>query len=98
MEKEKGQSVEQRRQAMPGVAAFIDMCRQAYGAEFVDAQLARAQQAAREHAQVLAQQGEAAARRWHKANAHRCTFFAQENGRTLGLASPWGQDMEEVQP
>lgn len=94
MEKEKGQSVEQRRQAMPGVAAFIDMCRKAYGAQFVDAQLARAQLARREHAQVLAEQGQAAARHWHRANAHRCTFFAQEGGRTLGLASPWGQEQQ----
>ncbi len=97
MEKEIGQSVQQRRQAMPAVAAFIDLCRKAYGTEFVDAQMARAQQAAREHAQVLAEQGDAAARRWHKANAHRCTFFAQEGGRTLGIASPWGQSLEGLQ-
>ena len=26
--------------------------------------------------------------RWHKANASRCTFFAHEGGRTLGLPLP----------
>lgn len=84
-------SVDQRRAAMPVVAAFIDLCRQAYGAEMVDQQLATAQQARREHAQVLAQQGREAADRWLKANAHRCTFFAQEQGRSLGLQSPFGR-------
>lgn len=89
--KEQDQSVAKRRDAMPAVAAFIDLCRAAYGAELVDRQLAIAQQARREYAQVLVEQGEAAARRWHRANAHRCTFFAQEAGRTIGLPSPWGQ-------
>ena len=86
---EKG-SVDQRRAAMPATAAFIDMCREAYGAELVNRQLATAQQAAREYREVLSVQGEVAARSWHRANAHRCTFVAAENSRTLGLASPWG--------
>jgi hypothetical protein len=61
------------------------------GAEVVDAQLLTAQRAAREHAQVLAEQGPDAARRWwHRANGHRCTFVATEGGRTVGIASPWG--------
>lgn len=81
----------ERRQAMPLTAAFVDLCRQAVGAEVVDAQLLVAQRAAREHAQVLASQGPEAARRWHRANAHRCTFFAREAGRVVGIASPWGQ-------
>lgn len=80
----------QRRAAMPVVAAWIDMLRSAYGADWIDPQLAIGMQAAREHAQVLATQGEAAARQWHRANAHRCTFFASEGGRTVGLASPFG--------
>lgn len=85
--------VSARRQAMPAVAAFVDLCRQAYGGEFVDvdAAMATAQQARREHAQVLAEQGEAAAARWLKRNAHRCTFHAEEGGRSVGLASPWGK-------
>jgi len=83
-------AVDQRRAAMPVVAAFVDMCRRAYGAEMVDRQLATAQQARREHAEILAQQGQHAADRWLRANAHRCTFFAQEQGRTLGLQSPYG--------
>lgn len=82
------QKVEQRRQDMPCVAAFIDLCREAYGSELVDQQMATAQQARREHAEILAQHGEAAALRWHKANASRCTFFAHEGGRTLGLPLP----------
>ena len=86
-----GATVAQRRASMPIVAAFIDECRAAYGADLVDRQLATGMQAAREHAQVLATQGEAAARRWHRANAHRCTFVATEGGRTVGLASPFGR-------
>lgn len=83
--------VQARRQAMPEVAAFVDLCRAAYGGLFVDvdAAMATAQQARREHAQVLAEQGEAAAARWLKANANRCTFHAEEAGRSVGLASPW---------
>lgn len=89
-QKEKGGSVGQRRDAMPVTAAFIDLCRKVCGADVVDAQLAIGMQAARDHAHVLAMQGEAAAARWHRTNAHRCTFVAVEGGRTIGLASPWG--------
>lgn len=85
-----GTSVDQRRNTMPVTAAFIDMCRKVCGADMVDAQLAIGMQAARDHAHVLATQGEAAAARWHQANGHRCTFVAVEAGRTIGLASPWG--------
>ena len=86
--------VSERRQAMPEVAAFVDLCRTAYGGRFVDvdAAMATAQQASREHAQVLAEQGEAAAARWLVRNAHRCTFFAREAGRTVGLACPFGRN------
>lgn len=86
-------AVDQRRAAMPTVAAFIDMCRKAYGSELVDKQLATAQQARREYTQVLEQQGAVAAKRWHQANAYRCTFFAAEGGRELGLKSPYGNDL-----
>ena len=48
------QKVEQRRQDMPCVAAFIDLCREAYGSDLVDQQMATAQQARREHAEILA--------------------------------------------
>lgn len=80
-----------RRQAMPAVAAFVDLCRAAYDGVFVDvdAAMATAQAARREHVQVLEQQGEAAARQWHRRNAVRCTFYAHEAGRTVGLATPW---------
>ena len=86
-----GATVAHRRASMPIVAAFIDECRATYGAAEIDRQMAIGKQAAREHAQVLATQGEAAARRWHRANAHRCTFFASEGGRTVGLPSPFGR-------
>ena len=84
--------VSARRQAMPEVAAFVDLCRAAYGGQFVDvdAAMATAQQARREHAQVLAEQGEAAAARWLVRNAHRCTFHAEEASRSVGLQSPFG--------
>jgi len=87
-----GRAVQQRRAAMPTVAAFIDMCRKAYGADLVDRQMAIAQQARREYAQVLAEQGPAAAKRWLQANDHRCTFYASEGGRELGLRSAYGQE------
>lgn len=96
-EQDQAESVAQRRCAMPTVAAFIDMCRKAYGADMVDAQLRTAQEAAREHDQVLATQGAVAAARWHRANAHRCTFSATEGGRNVGLASPFGQ-LDQAHP
>ena len=85
--------VSARRQAMPAVAAFVDLCRAAYDGQFVDldAAMSTAQQARREHAQVLAEQGAEAAARWLKRNAHRCTFQAEEGGRSVGLASPFGR-------
>ncbi|WP_382155394.1 hypothetical protein [Hydrogenophaga sp. ANAO-22] len=92
------QSIEQtapnaaRRQAMPAVAAFVDLCREAYGSDMVDAQMAKAQQAKREHAAVLQAQGADEAARWHVVHGRRCTFFAEEGGRSIGLRSPWGQD------
>ncbi|MGH8759382.1 MAG: hypothetical protein ACREVW_07695 [Burkholderiales bacterium] len=91
MDEKVGQSVEARRGAMPVVAAFIDRMRAAYGREFVDGQLATAQQARRDHVRVLAEQGEAAAARWHKANADKCVFFAEEGGRSVGMPSPYGR-------
>ncbi len=86
-------SADRRRQAMPTVAQFIDQCRAMYDGQFVDlnAAMATAQQARRDHAAVLEQQGEGAAKQWHKANARRCTFYAAEGGREVGLASPWGK-------
>ena len=86
-------STETRRAAMPLVAQIVDQWRAQFGAAFVDQQMATAQQARREHAQVLAQQGQVAADRWHRANAHRCTFLAQENGRVLGMPSPYGNNL-----
>ena len=88
MEQQQAQNQAQRREAMPEVAAFIDLCRAAYGAELVNQQMAVAVKAQREQARVLAEQGAAAAARWLKANAHRCTFFASEAGHTAGLALP----------
>jgi hypothetical protein len=86
-------SADRRRQAMPTVAQFIDQCRAMYDGQFVDlnAAMATAQQARRDHAAVLEQQGEGAAKQWHKANARCCTFYAAEGGREVGLASPWGR-------
>lgn len=86
-------STDTRRAAMPLVANIVDQWRSQFGAAFVDQQMATAQQARREHAQVLAQQGQVAADRWHRANAHRCTFLAQENGRTVGMPSPYGNNL-----
>lgn len=86
-------SVNKRRSAMPEVAQIVDWMRQHYGAEFVDQQMATAQQARREYAQVLDTQGPVAAKRWHVANAHRCTFVAQEGGRTVGMAHPFSNNL-----
>jgi hypothetical protein len=87
------QSVEQRRAAMPGLASIIDQLREQFGVDFVNQQLATAQAARREYAQVLAQQGAVAAKRWHLANAHRCTFYGEENGREIGMRSPFGNNL-----
>jgi hypothetical protein len=87
------QRVEQRRAAMPGLASIIDQLRSQYGVDFVNQQIATAQQARREYAQVLAEQGEVAAKRWHLANARRCTFFGEENGRVIGMPSPYGKNL-----
>lgn len=78
---------------MPGLAAIIDELRTLYGVDFINQQIATAQQARRDYAKVLAEQGAAAAKRWHRANAHRCTFHGRENGREIGLPSPYGQDL-----
>ena len=85
-------SVKERRAAMPIVSSFVDECRRKYGAEMMNKQMQTAIQARREYYQVLAQQGSAAAKRWHLANAHRCTFFAKEGGLTIGLPSPYGEN------
>lgn len=96
MEVEPGQttSVDQRRAALPGLAYIAEWARAKFGADFVNQQMATAQQARREYDQVLATQGPAAARRWHVANAHRCTFYGSENGRTFGMQHPFGNDIE----
>ncbi|MDB5777917.1 MAG: hypothetical protein JWP93_282 [Polaromonas sp.] len=75
---------------MPEVAGFVDLCRNAFGRAFVDSQMATAQLFKREHEAVLASQGKQAADRFHKANEHRCTFFAEEGGRTVGMPSAFG--------
>ncbi len=90
---ELSQRVEQRRAAMPGLAAIIDWARENYGEEFVNQQIATAQQARRDYAKVWDNQGEAAAKQWHITNSHRCTFHGQENGREIGLPSPFGKDL-----
>lgn len=81
-----------RRHAMPAVAAFVDLCRQAYGSDMVDAQMAMAQQAKREYAAVLEQRGPEEAARWHLRHGHLCTFYAEEGGRCIGMPSPWGHN------
>jgi hypothetical protein len=87
------QRVEQRRAAMPGLASIIDQLREQHGTDFVNQQIATAQQARRDYAAVLAQQGPVAAKRWHLANAHRCTFYGAENGREIGMRSPYGNNL-----
>jgi len=86
-------TVEQRRAAMPGLASIVDQLREQFGVDFVNRQISTAQQARREYAQVLAQQGPVAAKRWHQANAHRCTFHGTEAGREIGIPSPYGQTL-----
>lgn len=91
--KDHSDQVAKRRAAMPVTSAFIDQCRATLGAPHVDARMATAQAARREYTKVLAEHGEAAAKRWHIANAHRCTFYANEGGRVLGMPSPYGQNI-----
>lgn len=90
---EEGKSVAKRRDAMPGVSAFVDQYREILGREFVDQQMAIAQAARRQYVEILALDGEATARAWHIRNAHRCTFYANEGGREIGMPSPFGQHL-----
>lgn len=83
-------SVDQRRAAMPVVSAWVDELRAMLGAEMINRQIAVGMQAQREYAQVELAQGVEAAEAWRRVNAHRCTFFAEEGGRRVGLASPLG--------
>ena len=91
MNEEGRQAVANRRAAMPIVAAWIDECRHAFGRECVDQAMTKGVAARRDYERVVADLGIQAARRWHRANAHRCTFAATEAGRTVGLPSPFGQ-------
>lgn len=77
-----------RRAAMPEVSAFIDWARRSAGTDMVDAAMAKGIDAARQHAHVLATQGQRAADAWHRQHAHLCTFFAVEGGREVGLCAP----------
>lgn len=87
-----------RRAAMPVVSGFIDWARENVGSDMVDAAMATGIAAAREHAHILATQGQQAADAWHRANAHLCTFYAAEGGRVVGLNVPTARPAPAIAP
>lgn len=76
---------------MPVVSEWIDGLREQLGADMVDAQIAEGVKAQREYAEIERTHGTEAADLWRTQNAHRCTFFAEEGGRRVGLATPYTQ-------
>lgn len=78
------------RSSMPLAGQIVDDLRQWFGDDLVNAQIRRAEAARKQHAAILASQGEQAAARWLQANWRECAFVATENGRSIGLADPFG--------
>ncbi len=76
------------RSAMPLTAGIVDELRQAFGVALVDRCIARGQQLRREHARILAVQGQAEADRWLAWEQGKGVWFgAVEGGRRVGVMS-----------
>lgn len=76
---------------MPLAAQLVDELRELLGDDLVNAQIRRAEAARKQFEAIRASQGEEAAQRWRIANWRECAFVATENGRTIGLADPFGE-------
>lgn len=73
------------RAEMPGVAAIVDDLRAALGAQVVDAAIAAGVKLQREHARIVATQGQAVADGWlSRQRTPAGSFRAVEAGRTVG--------------
>ena len=70
---------------MPGVAGIVDDLRAAFGVELVDAAIAAGVKLQREHARILATQGQAVADGWlaRQRTPGGC-FRAAEGARVVG--------------
>jgi hypothetical protein len=73
------------REQMPTTAWFIDFVRQTFGEELANEQVKKGLWLQKNVDRVRAEQGEAAAVQFAKDHAHMDTFFAEENGITLGV-------------
>lgn len=79
------------RQAMPLTAGVVDELRQAFGDELVNRCIARGQSLRRDHARILATQGQAEAARWlAREQAKGGWFGAAEGGRVVGVMTVGG--------
>lgn len=73
------------RDQMPVVAGIVDDLRQAFGAPVIDAAIAAGVRLQREHARILATQGQAVADGWlARQRTPAGCFRAVEAGRTVG--------------
>jgi len=70
---------------MPVVAGIVDELRQAFGAAVVDGAIAAGVKLQREHARIVATQGQAVADKWLRLQRTPAgSFTAAEAGRTVG--------------
>lgn len=70
---------------MPGVAGIVDDLRAAFGAEVIDGAIAAGVKLQREHARILATQGQAVADGWlARQRTPAGSFRAAEGGLVVG--------------
>ena len=70
---------------MPGVAGIVDDLRAVFGAEVIDGAIAAGVKLQREHARIVATQGQAVADGWlARQRTPKGAFMAAEAGRTVG--------------
>lgn len=73
------------RTEMPGLAAIVDDLRAVFGAAVVDGAIAAGVKLQREHARIVATQGQAVADGWlRRQRTPNGAFMATEGGRTVG--------------
>ena len=74
------------RSEMPGIAAIVDDLRAAFGAAVIDGAIAAGVKLQREHARIVATQGQAVADGWlRRQRTPKGAFVATEGGRTVGV-------------
>lgn len=80
------------REAMPLTAELVDELRQVFGAGRIVALIAHSQHLRREHARIVATQGQAVADRWLAGQQDKGGWFgAVEGGRQVGVLTVGGR-------